>query len=275
MEANDKNINFRAILQNEFLTRSKNNSSYSIRSFAKSLGIESSSLSQILQGKRKLTDKMCQRLGLKLGFSLSKIQSLTKINTNLNESFESFNKIKEDQFLVISDWYYYSILELTYCDEFQGNIRWISDVLDLPISKTIEAVSRLKRLGFLEISADGKWIDRLGDTNNLGNELKAPAFTEHQRQILCKATEALEKTNYSDRVQSSMTVAVSKEKVVEAKKIILSFIEELNEFLRSGQSKDEVYNISVSLYPTTEVRKYSSKNTKNMKKTNEQQGVQL
>jgi len=50
-----------------------------------------------------------------------------------------------------------------------------------------------------------------------------------------------------------MTVTVSKAKVTEAKSMILNFIEELNDFLKSGPTKDEVYNISVSLYPLTTI----------------------
>jgi uncharacterized protein (TIGR02147 family) len=251
----ENNLLFRKALSDELVKRSKKNPQYSIRSFAQQLQIESSSLSQILSGKRKLTDKMCQRLGLRLGFSPIKMRTLTRKFSEVTTSFDHFGKLEDDAFKVISDWYYYAILELTYCDEFKGSTRWISKVLDLPFTKTLDAVERLKRLNYLEITPEGKWIDKLGDSNNLGNEYKAPAFGGHQRQILTKAIEALEKTPYEERVQSSMTVAVSKEKVVEAKQMILNFIEELNDFLKSGQSKDDVYNISVSLYPTSNISK--------------------
>ncbi|MFY7993382.1 MAG: TIGR02147 family protein [Bacteriovoracaceae bacterium] len=247
----DKNILFKKALNEEFAKRAKKNPQYSIRSFAQHLQVESSSLSQIMSGKRKLTDKMCERLGSRLGFGPIKMRTLTRSFSPARDSFENFAKLQEDTFKVISDWHYYSILELTYCDEFKGNARWISRVLGLSFATTIDAVERLKRLQYLEITPEGKWVDKLGDTNNLGNEFKTPAFTEHQRQILTKAVEALDKIPYSDRVQSSMTVAASKEKVVEAKQMILNFIEELNDFLRSGNARDEVYNISVSLFPTS------------------------
>jgi uncharacterized protein (TIGR02147 family) len=247
----EKNILFKKALSDELAKRSKKNPSYSIRSFAQFLEIESSSLAQILAGKRKLTDKMCQRLGARLGFGPIKMRTLTRSFSAQKNTFEQFAKLEEDAFLIISDWHYYAILELTYCDDFKSTPRWISKVLDLPFAKTLDAIERLKRLNYLEITPEGKWIDRLGDMNNLGNAFKAPAFTEHQRQVLTKAIEALDKTSYDERVQSSMTVAVSKEKVSEAKQMILNFIEELNDFLRSGPTKDEVYNISVSLYPLT------------------------
>jgi plasmid maintenance system antidote protein VapI len=244
---------FRNAMNDEFLRRTKINSRFSIRAFSQQLEIEPSSLAQILGGKRKLTQKMCERLGPKLGFGPLKMRTLMKNVNRKEKSFTAFNKIEEDAFKVIADWYYYAILELTYCDEFQAKPLWISRVLGISFAETIDAIERLKRLNYLEITSEGNWIDRLGDSNNLGNEFKAPAFTEHQRQVLKKAFEALDKTTYDRRVQSSMTVAVSKEKVVEAKGMILNFIEELNDFLKSGQTKDEVYNISVSLYPITNI----------------------
>ncbi len=166
-----------------------------------------------------------------------------------------YQSTEEDAFQVISEWHYYAILELTYCDKFRPSVRWISKVLDLSFTTTLDAIERLKGLKYLEVTPDGQWRDRLGDTNNLGNEYKARAFTEHQRQVLAKAIEALDKTPYEERVQSSMTVAVSGDKVKEAKQMILNFIEELNDFLKSGQTKDNVYNISVSLYPLSNTQK--------------------
>lgn len=250
----DKNILFKKALSDELTKRSKKNPSYSVRSFAQFLEVESSSLSQILGGKRKLTDKMCQRLGMKLGYGPIKMRTLTRARSVNQDSFNDFSHLEEDAFKVITDWYYYAILELTYCDEFKGNPRWISKVLGLTFGQTLDAVERLKRLNYLEITSEGKWVDRLGDMNNLGNEFKAPAFTEHQRQVLQKAQEALDTVAYENRVQSSMTVAVSIEKVKEAKQLILNFIEELNDFLKSGETKEDVYNISVSLYPISNTK---------------------
>ena len=247
---NTSETNFRNVLQEEFLKRTKKNRRFSIRAFAGQLEVEPSSLAQILSGKRKLTDKMCDRLGLKLGMSPAKLRNAKRSSTK-KDSFKSFNHLEEDTFKVISDWHYYAILELIATDDFKASPLWISRRLGLSFAETLDAVDRLKRLDYLEITSEGKWIDRLGDTNNLGNVFQRPAFTEHQRQVLTKGIEALERTSYDDRVQSSMTVTVSKEKVTEAKAMILSFIEDLNDFLRSGDTKDEVYNISVSLYPLT------------------------
>lgn len=240
---------FRQTLKEELLKRQKKNPKYSIRAFAKQLEVDSSTLSQILSGKRTLTDNMSNAFGKRLKFSAAKIRSIKKGSSR----YKNFEKMEADAFEVISEWYYYAILELTQCENFRGSPLWISRVLALPLNQTLEAIKRLQRLNYLEITPDGKWIDRLGNMNNLGNEKKAKAFTEHQRQVLTKAIEALEKVPYEERVQTSLTFAVSKERALEAKGMILDFLEELNEFLRSGETKDEVFNVSVSLYPVSHI----------------------
>lgn len=252
-----ENAKFKKYLQDELLKRSKKNPAFSIRSFALQLEVEPSSLAQILSGKRKLTDKMCERLGLKLGVTDLKMKSLMKDPKSPARAFSTHSKLTDDAFTVISDWYYYAILELTHCDGFEGKIGWIAKALDISFAETLAAVERLKRLNYLEVTADGRWVDKLGDSSNLGNEFKAPAFTEHQRQVLKKASQALQTVSYERRIQSSLTVSVSQDKVVEAKAMILNFMEELDQFLKSGQTKDEVYKVSFSLFPVSNISQES------------------
>ena len=249
----EKNPRFRQFLQNELLARLKNNPMFSLRAFSKVLGLESSSLSQILRGKRTLTDKMCLRIGEKLAISPADIHYLMgKSERPEEKSFIGFIEIETEKFKVITDWYHYAILELIHLPHFQGEAGWISKVLDLSIHQTNDALRRLMRLGFLEITNDGKWRDKLGDANNAGNEFTHTAFRNLQKQILSKGIEALDKIPYDERIQTSMTLPVSQQKLTEAKKKILSFIDELNEFLREDEQRDEVYHMSFSLYPVSQ-----------------------
>ncbi len=246
----ETNAGFRRYLQDELVKRAKKNPSFSIRAFARQLQVEPSALAQILGEKRKLTDRMCERLAARLGLSPRKVQTLMKRElVGAEDSFRGFKRIQEDAFRVIADWYYYAILELTRTVDFQGNINWIAQTLGLSTAEAHTAVERLKRLGYLKINEQGAWVDAMGSAQNLGNEYSAPAFREHQKQLLKKAIEAIDQVDYAERVQSSMVLSGSRERVAEAKQRILNFIEELDEFMKSGSSREEVYTISVSLFP--------------------------
>ncbi|RYZ73936.1 MAG: TIGR02147 family protein [Proteobacteria bacterium] len=253
----ETNRPFRLYLRNELLKRAKRNPRFSIRAFARQMGVESSSLAQILSGKRALTDQMCERLAKPLALSPAKMRTLLRSvpDAEQDSTFQQFQRLQEDQFQVIADWYYYAILELTRTDHFKGDLRWIARVLGITTAEVRSACEKLKDLGHLTISQQGVWKDTLSSTLNLGNEYTNAAFREHQKQLLRKAEAALEDIPYSERVQSSMMLVGSRARVQEAKKRILHFIEELDEFLKTGDTRDEVYTLSVSLFPVSQIQK--------------------
>lgn len=246
-----RNELFRRKLQEELVSRTAKNPNFSARAFAKQLGVEPSSLIQIINSKRTLTDKMCRRLAEKLEMSPDELYSLMDVKTDheKKETFSSFNNISVDIFKVIADWYHYAILELTTLKHFQGDPKWIANVLGITVYEARAAIERLQRLEFLVITPEGEWNDTLGDANNFGNEFTAPAMKKLQKQVLEKAIHALEKTPYEERIQTSMTLPVSKKKVQLAKTKVLKFIDELDTFLKTNEECDEIYNMSFSLYP--------------------------
>jgi len=245
-----RNEQFKRRLQQELTRRTEENPRFSARAFAKQLAIDPSSFIQIINGKRTLTDKMCLRLASKMDLSPQELESLMGVRSedSKERAFDHFSRISMDSFRVMSDWYHYAILGLTHLKHFNPELKWISRVLGISIHEARIAVERLQRLDYLIIE-DGKWLDNLGDANNLGNEYTAPAARRLQKQVLEKAIYALENIPYEQRVQSSMTLPVPKERVHEAKEKILHFLDELDSFLREGSKHDEIYNVSFSLYP--------------------------
>ncbi len=255
------NESFREFLQDELIKRAKKNSRFSVRAFARQLNIEASSLAQILGGKRNLTDKMCARIGEQLNLNPNKIRSLMKSSVPFRGDFAGFKRMEEDAFRVIADWYYYAILELIRTDSFKGDLKWIARTLGISTAETHSAVERLKRLKYLEIDSAGNWHDRLGSAHNLGNEKTAPAYREHQKQILKKAVSALDDIAYEERVQSSMMLVGDRKRIAEAKRRILNFIEELDEYMKSGETHDEVFALSVSLFPVSKTKTHPNERT--------------
>ncbi len=87
MDVREKRI-YVEILQREFHLRKRNNLRYSLRAFARSLAINSASLSAIFQGNRELPLNMgletTRRLSLNEQDKLSFLQSLTLQHTSLH-----------------------------------------------------------------------------------------------------------------------------------------------------------------------------------------------
>ena len=251
---------FRFFLQNELINRCKKNQSYSLRSFAKSLQIEPSALSKILNGKRvareKTLTKLCNHLSVEPD-QLEKFKLYLKNRKRVSKENEtsktSFNELALDTFRIISDWYHYAILELVSVRGFVENEKWIAKVLGITVSEVNIAVERLVRLKFLKITKDGKWINISGGNTTMKNEFTAIAFRKLQKQILKKAIVALEEVPFEKRDQTSMTMAIDSHLLPEAKERITKFRRELCMFLQNNGKKDHVYNLSISLYPLTDM----------------------
>ena len=60
-------MRFRELLRDEFERRRLRNRRYSLRSFARFLGVDHSTLSQIIRGRRRLTPRAISHMGARLG----------------------------------------------------------------------------------------------------------------------------------------------------------------------------------------------------------------
>lgn len=250
---------FRLYLQKELVRRCRNNPSYSLRAFASHLDIENSALSKILNRKRGISEKMFLHLSSKLNFSPMEQMKFTE-----GSEQGDYQQIAEDQFRVISEWYHYAILELVEINNFQPNAKWIAKSLGLSISEVNIAVERLLRLKMLEISEDGVWKDLSGNVSNYPSLNTNSAFQEQQIQFLNLAIEKVKAVNFSQRDNSSVTMAIDSKKLPEAKEMVKKFRRKLCSFLQSGE-KDSVYQLAVAVYPLTKIETKENKNIRSKK----------
>ncbi len=235
----NEQLEFRVWLQDEFSRRCRTNSSYSLRAFAKQLDFDSSTLSQILSGKRKVSDKIVQKVYDKLGQPPIK---------NENTSSQ-YMLLSMDAFTVISDWYHYAILDLTLIKNFKSDPVWISSQLGISQLEAKLAIERLLRLGMLVQKYGKLKLSKVTNTNYIEGQTSS-AHKEYQRQIITKALHAIDNCPQDRKDITSMTMAANSKKIKEAKEKIKKFRRELCAFLEDGE-KDSVYQMGVQLYPLT------------------------
>src|SRR5688572_17118598 len=85
-------------------------------------------------------------------FSATLFKSLTPDQLSLVrlQKGVSYKILQTDAFRVISDWYHYTILELTFVEGFRNDPTWIANKLGITQFEAKEAIARLKRLELLE-----------------------------------------------------------------------------------------------------------------------------
>jgi len=217
---------FRQLLQREFVSRCERNPRFSIRAFAEQLGTNSGTLSAILTGKRKITDRTILQFGKILGVSPAQLRrhlnttavpQSTSLKTNSAVQIE-FNHLSEDLFASISAWYHDAILELTRLPNFTSDTKWIAKALGITLGEARDALERLIRLELIEQLPSGRWKARDdNDTNILDPDFTTAALKKYQAKILDLSSTALAHVPRKLRDHTSTTIAVKRTDIPEVK----------------------------------------------------------
>ena len=248
-------IDFRDWLSKEFTGRCRRNPKYSIRAFAQLLDMNSSSVSQLLSGKRKASAKMVKKLATKLSASphetlamVNHVKSL-KMKDFSNHDAKEYGELTLDAYALIADWYHYAILEITFVDGFKSDPKWIANMLDITTAEAKIAIERLKRLELLD-EKDGVFYKTEVFITNFSEGVTSSALKQLQRKVLDMALDAIDNVAPAEKDITSMTMSIVPEKLPQAKKLIKKFRRDISEFLEDGIQK-RVYHLGIQLYPVS------------------------
>ena len=244
---------FRLRLQSELAKRCASNTQYSLRSFAMQLGVNHSTLSQLLRGKRTLTEASIQKLGSALKLSSDEIESYLahyRRSPVADPSVEEAKRLTRDAAEMIADWYHYAILELTRLESFRADSSWVARVLGISTDEVNVALVRLCHLGLLSLEGDC-WVDR-----SQGLVVSMEDFTQAAIDRLWSQVRELALASMHDPARvhehSSITLAVNSKRLPEITEKMARFRSELLQLLRADQAHDDVYRLEISLFPITQ-----------------------
>ncbi len=254
-------------LRAEYARRRKINAQYSLRAFARFLELPSGRLTELLQQKRQFTDALGEKISCKLALgpdqanlffeqianqrASKKRHPLGPSGSPLAGKGPRYNQISSDAFYAIADWEHYAILSLFQTNGFQSDPAWIADRLGISSPEAQAALSRLERLGLVDL-AKKKW--RLCQTNlTTTHDIPSSAIRRSHKQSLEQSIQAIEEISIEFRDITSMTMAINMKKIQEAKHLIRNFRRELSKLLETGL-KTEVYNLNIQLVPVTKLR---------------------
>ncbi|HVK61658.1 MAG TPA: TIGR02147 family protein [Bdellovibrionales bacterium] len=243
----DQSLRFRLWLQQQFSDRCKRNSRLTLRGFAKSIDLHPATISQIMSGKRGVSKTSMHNICRKLPATTIELKSFGLLDS-ANGTEESYQQISIDSFAVISDWYHYGILELTYVEGFKADPKWIARKLDITAEEAKAAIERLVRLDLLREENGALVKTHKTVTNDYdGFEINA-AHQSLQKHVIQKALTAVESCTLREKDLSSITMAIDIGKLPIATDMIKKFRRELCALLEDGQ-QTRVYNLGIQLYP--------------------------
>lgn len=261
--SSQKKRDFRTLLHNYFEQRVARNPGYSLRAFARDLKISPSRLSDVLKGHYGLSRLAAEHIVERLRLSredasyfcnlVESVHSRSKMRRQIAlqgvEDYErkkSENQLDLDTFKIISDWYHFAIVELTYLEEFSEDPAWIAKTLKITEEAASAAVQRLFKIGLIKRN-NGRIQAREGSTF-VGKDVPSDAIKAYHSQILHRALEAIYSQSVDERELSSSVVAIDSERINEAKEAIRRFNSDFIKKFCSRFRQDQVYCLSMQFF---------------------------
>ncbi len=260
-------------LRDRLLVRVGDNPSYSLRAFARDLGVCHSYLSQIISEKRRLSPLKARQFSVRLALDAegrSELFSLVS-QDHLGEAtlppspnlFPRPSQRRElaldlDRFRLVAKWYHGAILEFLSITKGRTKPSTIAQRLGLKISTVTAGLKRLERLGLVR-KETGVWIPTANDVFVVPDQLELAVRLFH-REMLRKAEKELshiDPTDFEKREYGAMTMAIDVSRLPKAKKRMFEFRKRLMEYL-AGEQPTHVYQFNMQLFPLTREKRASS-----------------
>ena len=248
----NKDSDYVEILKYFYQKRVHNNRKYSLRSYARDLGITSSRLSQILQKKYGLSKKAGEEISEKL--KLNKFEKEVFCNlisikhsrskkekAKASEFFKNFGSyyvyLNDAAFKVVSDWQYYAVMEMSHLLGSNYALETVAQRLGIKMSKAREVTEALLQLGYLKKVSATEMV-KSAEYYIGGQVQQKNAALNYTLQIADKLQTYLNNNDEPDHAYTSAFLAMDEKSLAYAKKELIDFCTNLNKEIETRQKKN-------------------------------------
>jgi uncharacterized protein (TIGR02147 family) len=257
-------------LKEQLEERTKANPSYSLRAFARKLGLSPGGLSLILSNKKRLSaDRaadVARALDLKereaeyfihlsqLKFAKSagyRTQILEKLFELRSKEAPSKNWTKAalavDQFKLISEWYGLPCLELITETPGPWSPRKVAESLDITQAEADAMIERLKRLKLVDEVSTGVF-ERKTSTVVVESAVPNEAIRSYYESVQRRSEESIHKQDPSEKSIGAQVFAADPADLPQIKKLTDDYLSALNELAARGKNRTIVYQAVANVF---------------------------
>ncbi len=243
-------------------TKRKNNPSFSLRSYAKFLGLSPSTLHGAMKNGKGLSDSALDFVGARLMLSRTEVsyfRNLVRSNRMRNKKRKAsalrqaarydtrYDLLTEEQFASVSSWYCFAVMELVKLPTFKNEPRWIAKKLGITAKQAKESIQALSILGILETHEDGS-ITTTRDFVALPSGPPLPAARGFHAQFAEKARQAMLDQPKGTRNFSTLVLKFRRSDIERVDEKIRVFRREFGQEFESGTDHDAVYALAVQFF---------------------------
>lgn len=247
---------------------------FSYRSFAKKAGFSSPSfLKLVAEGQRNLSAESIERVAHGLGLDrreLEAFEALVELGQAESDARKSrayariaklaqrdpVRRLEADHFAAYSNWYVFVLRELTSLPDFREDPEWLAKRLRYKVrpDDIRRGLDVLERLGLLVRDEAGAL--RPAEKNlSSGPDVRNLAIRNFHRQMLARASEALDAVPVAERNVSGVTVSLTQRQYARAIELIQTLRREVLALSEDSDPADEapqIHQLTFALVPLTQ-----------------------
>jgi hypothetical protein len=238
---------FKHYLNEELKKRCLKNPSYSLRSFAKSLGHDASNLSKYMSGQRTITNRLYLSVKLSLKLKFDSLEEFAKdYATQISNS--SYFYASEDIFSNLGELQAAVLAEMLSLNTVVLTVENLSKLTSYSEESIETILLKMEEIG-LAHQSDGIWSRKQGIVNyKLKSDMDLII-----RNNLTLAEQMISSLHcaHDDVAQTHITGVISTDskKIEEARARIIKFRRELIEWLETAETKDTTFGVYLSVFP--------------------------
>jgi len=255
------------VLQEQFEQRMRKNPAFSLRAMARLVGSSPSYLSELLSGKKHLSQERALEFSRRLELradeaayfcALAQYQKATSAALKAQilatlDKMRPRNKVERfatEQFVVLKEWHHVPMLELTELEGFEFNARTIGKRLGIPTHTARAAMERLLRLGLLHKTPDGAYRKSHAE-GVFEAKGKNEALRAFHKAMIEQGKASLENQAVHERYVGSETMAFDARDLPKVELILNAALEQVSALAINGSERRDVYHLGVQFFRVT------------------------
>ena len=264
-----------ALLKEYFSLAQARNPNFSLRAFAKRIGMSPGKVSEIFSGKYGLSLELAQRVINQLSMNpeekmrfiesvekeqgaIDEYRTFAKMILEKTKTHErSFNLLHEEEDIEFIDhWSYYALMSILELTDGEKTLAWISQRIHLDEDLVDERLEKLSRMGIVEKKDDQYFLlknNNYNDGHHLREKLSQVAAMKCSASAFRHIAEKLEVQLAMDKVPTSnenkmfvFVDAIDSSKLTNIPNFLAQNIHNSMEELSNSKLRDEVYMVNMS-----------------------------
>ena len=263
-----ESLDYREFLRNYYQQRREVHAYFSLRYFGAKIGMDSSFLIRVFQGKNHIAEDL---IGV-----IAKFLKMTRKEEEYFENLVGFNKAKTDgkartfyeklqkirgvgyvtveasRAKYFQDWWCVAMRSLLDYHPFDGNFTTLAAQFhpSITVDQAKQALYLLLELGMLQRTEDGGYAV-VDNHLHSGFRWDQKSIQDYQRQTMQLAIESLTGVPKPQRDVSTVTMNICPDDLGGIRMLIEEFQENVAKLVEESKVSDRVYQLNVQLFPLT------------------------